>query len=176
MADTHKDLDYLRFFHASESSLKDKDVLKNQAFSQYQNRVLTLCALPACLQTAHIFFLNRPQFLATCSYVRQLKALAFIGSFSMVWYERTQLEKKWSYYDKLYPEPTQLQKSLVTEAEVYQVRDKLGIKEKTLAEKSVLDPETRRTYSQLYQLPPLRTAEPDYDPNAPSIKTHYGKS
>ena len=29
MADTHKDLDYLRFYYASEESLKDKDALKN---------------------------------------------------------------------------------------------------------------------------------------------------
>ena len=29
MADTHKDLDYLRYYYASEESLKDKDSLKN---------------------------------------------------------------------------------------------------------------------------------------------------
>ena len=29
MADTHKDLEYLRYFYASEESLKDKDILKN---------------------------------------------------------------------------------------------------------------------------------------------------
>ena len=36
MADTHKDLDYLRFYCASEESLKDKDLLKNQAFEKYK--------------------------------------------------------------------------------------------------------------------------------------------
>ena len=35
MADTHKDLEWLRFYYASEESLKDKDLLKNQAFAQY---------------------------------------------------------------------------------------------------------------------------------------------
>ena len=35
MADTHKDLDYLKFFYSSETSLKDKDILKNQAFTKY---------------------------------------------------------------------------------------------------------------------------------------------
>ena len=35
MADTHKDLEFLRFFYSSEESLKDKDILKNQAFQQY---------------------------------------------------------------------------------------------------------------------------------------------
>ena len=32
MADTHKDLEFLRFFYSSEESMKDKDILKNQAF------------------------------------------------------------------------------------------------------------------------------------------------
>ena len=36
MADTAKDLDYLRFYFASEESLKDKDRLKNQAYMKYQ--------------------------------------------------------------------------------------------------------------------------------------------
>ena len=35
MADTHKDLDYLKFFYSSEESLKDKDILKNQAYTKY---------------------------------------------------------------------------------------------------------------------------------------------
>ena len=49
MADTHKDLDYLRFFFASEESLKDKDILKNQAFSNYQKNAAMLFAIPAGL-------------------------------------------------------------------------------------------------------------------------------
>ena len=32
MADTHKDLDFLRFYYSSEDSLKDKDILKSEAF------------------------------------------------------------------------------------------------------------------------------------------------
>ena len=176
MADTHKDLDYLRYFHASEHSLKDKDSLKNQSFFQYQTRALALVSVPVCLQMAHISLLNRPNFGVQCSFVRQLKAIACIGSFTMIWYERSQLQKKWRYYDRLYPEPTQLQKSLVTEAEVYQIRDKMGIQEKTLAEKSIITPEVQRTYTQLYQLPPNSFAEPDHDPNPPIIKEHYGKS
>ena len=64
-----------------------------------------------------------------CSYVRQLKVLAMIGSFSMCWYERMQLEKKWNYFNRLYPEPTQLQKSLIAEAQVYALRDEQGLKD-----------------------------------------------
>ena len=49
MADTHKDLDYLRFYYASEESLKDKDLLKNQAFEKYKQNVALLFAVPAAL-------------------------------------------------------------------------------------------------------------------------------
>ena len=35
MSDTHKDLDYLRFYFASEESLKDKDLLKSESFNEY---------------------------------------------------------------------------------------------------------------------------------------------
>ena len=47
MADTHKDLDALRYYFASESSLKDKDRLKNAAYADYKTRVVALASLPA---------------------------------------------------------------------------------------------------------------------------------
>ena len=59
MADTHKDLDFLRYFHASESSLKDKDRLKAEVFEDYQKRVSLLAFIPLGLQVAHISMLNR---------------------------------------------------------------------------------------------------------------------
>ena len=49
MADTTKDLDYLRFFHTSEDSLLDKDILKNNAWKVYQKNVALLFAIPAAL-------------------------------------------------------------------------------------------------------------------------------
>ena len=49
MADTHKDLDYLRFYFASEESLKDKDSLKNQAWNKYARNTSILCAAPIML-------------------------------------------------------------------------------------------------------------------------------
>jgi len=49
MADTHKDLEYLRFFFASDESLKDKDILKTEAFTKYQHNVSMLFFVPATL-------------------------------------------------------------------------------------------------------------------------------
>ena len=50
MADSTKDLDYLRYYFSSEESLKDKDILKTQAFDRYERNVSNLFAIPAALQ------------------------------------------------------------------------------------------------------------------------------
>ena len=95
MADTHKDLDYLRFYHASEESMKDKDLLKNEAFAKYKQNASALFIVPAALQLAQIGTVNRPSQLTLFKYLRQLKVLALLGSFGCVWHEKLTLEKKW---------------------------------------------------------------------------------
>tara|TARA_B110001450_G_scaffold106692_1_gene101064 strand:- start:298 stop:492 length:195 start_codon:yes stop_codon:yes gene_type:complete len=64
--------------------------------------------VPAFLQLAHIRYINQAAYADHLSYLRRLKVFAMIGSFGAVWWEKTQLEKKWDYYDKFYPEATQL--------------------------------------------------------------------
>ena len=123
MADTHKDLDLLRFYYSSEESLKDKDLLKSEAFTEYQRRVATLFSIPAVLQLAQISTVNRSSHVNLYKYFRNLKVASLIGGFACVWYEKMQLEKKWTYYNRFYPEPTQLQRSLVKEAQIYKIRE-----------------------------------------------------
>ena len=176
MADTHKDLDALRYYFASESSLKDKDRLKNAAYESYRNKVVALAAVPAFSSLAQIYYMNRVGFGAHHKFWLHIKVMSAFGGLLFIYHERGNLQKKWQYYDRLYPEPTQLQKSLVTEAEMYAKREQLGIKEQTLEEKSVLDPVTRREYTQMYSLPPAPTVMAEADPNASGIKPHYGKS
>ena len=60
MADTHKDLEFLRFYHTSEAALKDKDALKNQAFDKYRVNSGFLFVIPAALQVAQISTVNQP--------------------------------------------------------------------------------------------------------------------
>ena len=92
MADTHKDLDYLRFYFASEESLKDKDRLKNQAFNQYRNNTSILCAAPVMLQLAHLRFLNQTGYAHYLLHLRRVKVFSFIGAFAAVWNEKAILE------------------------------------------------------------------------------------
>ena len=146
MADTHKDLDYLRFYYSSEESLKDKDLLKSQAYLDYQTRVAALFSVTAFFQVAQISTVNRASHNHLYKYFRHLKIASLIGGFASVWYEKMQLEKKWTYYDRFYPEPTQLQRSLVNEAYIYKIREEKGIKDEELNEKQIIDPETSKIY------------------------------
>ena len=105
-----------------------------------------------------------------------MKLFSLMGAFACVFYEKSLLEKKWQYYDRFYPEPTQLQKTLVQEAYLIKERDARGFVDKTLEEKKYIDPETERLYNQMYQLPPQRFPEAEVDVNPASVKAHYGKS
>ena len=154
MADTHKDLNFLRFYHTSEEALKDKDALKNAAFDKYRQNCALLFAIPAALQVAQISTVNRQSHASLFKYVRHLKTLALLGSFACIWNEKLTLEKKWQFYNRFYPEPTQLQRSLVTEAQIYLERDARGIAEESMQDKSYIDPETQKRYEQMYSLGP----------------------
>ena len=116
MADTHKDLDYLRYYFSSEDSMKDKDILKTEAFTEYEGRAAVLFSIPAFFQLAQISTVNRPQFVNAYKFFRHIKIASMIGGFALVWHEKLQLEKKWRYYNRFYPEPTQLQRTLISEA------------------------------------------------------------
>ena len=78
--------------------------------------------------------------------MRQLKVLAFMGTFACFWHEKLTLEKKWNFYNRFYPEPTQLQRSLVTEAQMYREREAMGVKEESIQEKAHIDPDTQKRY------------------------------
>ena len=155
--------------------MKDKDALKNEAFYQYQKKVGFLFAVPAGLQLAHICYINRAAHVPLCKYLRQLKVMALLGSFGCVWYEKIALEKKWQFYNRFYPEPTQLQRSLVAETQVYLERDLMGLKEATIEEKAHLDPESQMKYEQMYSLGTQSFPEP-HDLNPSGIAPHWGKS
>jgi len=106
MADTHKDLEFLRFFYSSEESMKDKDILKNQAYAKYQKNCSMLFLVPAALQIGEISTMNIPSKAGTYKYLRQLKFVAFFGGIAAIAHEKYTLDKKMSYYNKFYPEPT----------------------------------------------------------------------
>jgi hypothetical protein len=85
--------------------------------------------------------------------VRAFKTITFAGALALGTYEMWSLRKQWTYYDRFYPEPTELQKTLLRDAMMFKERtyQASSIDEKLL---KVEDPEVRLIYSQMYQLPP----------------------
>ena len=102
--------------------------------------------------------------------VRVLKTLAFGGALFLGLQQKWDLEKKWTYLNRVYPEPTELQKTLYRDAMMFKEH---AFEPKPIEERIQIDADTTKVYEQLYRLPPQTTGEPDEDPNPPSIKTHY---
>ena len=59
---------------------------------------------------------------------------------------------------------------------MFKEREARGLTEQSMEDKKFLDPITKKTYEQMYQLPPTKTMEGNADVNPSSIKTHYGSS
>ena len=76
------------------------------------------------------------------------------------------LTQQWTYYDRFYSEPTELQKTLLRDAMIFKEKayQVTSIDQKLV---KVEDPEIRLIYSQMYQLPPQRYPDADDNPNAP---------
>lgn len=89
-----------------------------------------------------------------------------MGALTLGFFDKHNLEKQWTYINRLYPEATELQKTLYREAQLYK---EIDYQAKPLSERLTLDPVTKQYYGQLYQLPPQRYPDPDDNPNPPTI-------
>uniref|UniRef100_A0A7S3T609 Uncharacterized protein n=1 Tax=Strombidinopsis acuminata TaxID=141414 RepID=A0A7S3T609_9SPIT len=106
--------------------------------------------------------------------VRSFKIATFFFSGMLGAYHYLDMTKKMTYYDRFYPEATELQKTLNTEAQIFKENKFV---DRTVEEKrdGFQDPEIRKVYEQMYQLPPQRHADPEErDPNAGRHAQHWG--
>ena len=171
MADLIKEANWLRFYYTSDDAVKDKDLLKDQAHIKTSQKVSTLMTVPFFFQIWQLSLVNHPDSIQLYRKVRSLKAATFLGAVAFGSYELLNMRKQWTYYDRFYPEPTELQKTLNREAMMFKeqnyqtssVEDKL---------KKLEDPNLRLIYSQMYQLPPQKYADPDNNVNAPDHTEH----
>ncbi len=170
MADLVKDIKYLRYYYTSEDQLKDKDILKNQTFQKYANTVSTLFLVPTALQFWQIYLVNNVERLALYRKVRALKFVSFLSACALGFNEKLQLEYQWQYYNRFYPEPTELQKTLTREALSFKEAQFQAPSQEEITQ---MDPDTAKIYEQMYRLPPQTYPDPDDNPNAPSITPHW---
>ena len=169
MSDIVQYANYLRFYHTSDDSLKDKDLLKNQVYNTYQTKVGALFLIPLGFQFWQLYLVNNFDKLALYKKVRIFKFLTFVGALGLGINEKWNLEKQWQYINRFYPEPTELQKSLYKDAMMFK---EINYEPKSSKDKK-LDQKTKQLYTSMYQLPPQSYPDPDDNPNPATIKTHY---
>ena len=170
MADLVKDVKYLRYYHTSDDFVKDKDILKNRTFERFSNKVSTLFLLPVGFQVWQLLLVNNIEKAALYRKVRIFKALTLIGAVALSFREKLAIEYQWQYYDRFYPEATELQKGLLRDAMVFKESQ---FEVPSIEERSKLDLDTKKIYEQMYRLPPQTIPDADENPNAPTIKNHW---
>ena len=93
MSDLVKDIKYLRFYHTQDDALKDKDILKNLSFKDYQHKVGGLFLFPLALQFWQLFLVNNFEKASLYKTIRTFKILSFIGAVAIGVNENWKLEK-----------------------------------------------------------------------------------
>ena len=119
MSDLLKEVNYLRYYFASDDAMKDKDFNKNEAFQEYSSKTQALFVIPMAFQMWQISLANVAEKVSLYKQVRMFKSAAIIGACSIGLWEYSNLRKKMLMYDRLYPEPTELQRKLMLEAAMF---------------------------------------------------------
>ena len=119
MADLIKEANWLRFYFTSDDAVKDKDILKDQAHLKSTHKISNLMTVPFVFQIWQLSLVSHPDSIQLYRKVRVLKAATFFGALALSTYELLNLRKQWTYYDRFYPEPTELQKTLSREAMMF---------------------------------------------------------
>ena len=109
--------------------------------------------MPLLFQVWQISLFGQPSKLALYKQVRMFKTSAFLGAMCLTMWENCNLRKQMTFYDRFYPEPTELQKKLEIEAQMFKEQ---AYKEETVAQREakVDDPDMIVKYSQFYMLAP----------------------
>lgn len=149
MSDSLREINWLRYWHQSEDAMKDKDILKDEAHIALKNKINGLYALPLAFQLWQLSLCNHAEKSALYKQVRVLKTLAFFGATAAATYEYLNLRRQWTYIDRFYPEPTELQKGLTRDAMIYKENN---YKQKSTEERFQVanDTQTNRNYAAMY--------------------------
>ena len=151
MSDLTDRVNSLKTNFVSQGSLRFKDSEKEASYNQYGQK-LTLFFLPVFgLQFWQLNLFNQVEKAALFQRVARLKWLSALAALSMGTYELFELDKKWLYIDRKYPEQTQYQRDLKKEVEMMKLRNKLSQGEN---ESQVYKLQKLMNYKQMYMLPP----------------------
>jgi hypothetical protein len=92
MSDLLNEVNYLRFYHTAQASVRDKDTLKNEYFKTYTDRVSALMMFPTVLQFWQISLTGVNANLSLYRKVRFFKTVSLAGAFAIGAYEMHKLD------------------------------------------------------------------------------------
>ena len=172
MSDLLQDVNLLRYYHTSDDMLRDKDFEKDRLIYRFQATATGLIVFPLFAQAWQLGLTGKADQLGLYKKVRVFKTSTLVLGLGIGLYEFSQLKKKLKYIDRVYPEPTQLQRQLEIEAQQYK-ENKVVVKSVQERMQLLQNPQARTKYSQFYQLPPQRHKDEYTDFNAPSHAEHW---
>ena len=118
MSDTIQKAEYFNFHHTTDESIKDKDQMKQQFFESFTTIISGSFIFPIGFSIWQLKLINNPQKLHQYKNIRIAKYLSFGWALGLAFYHQHDLQKKWRYCDRLFPEATGLQRALLQEAEM----------------------------------------------------------
>lgn len=108
MADLIKEANWLRFYYQSDDAVKDKDLLKDKAFLKSSSKIDALFLVPFGFQLWQLSLINHEASLSLYKKVRYIKTFTFWGALVLGSFEILSMQKQWTFYNRFYPEPTEL--------------------------------------------------------------------
>ena len=151
MADLTPNINRLRKSYVNTGMLREKDLEKEETYQKYASKVNILMAIPISLQVYQCMLINKAESLGRYNTVRQLKWFSLVAALGLGLNEMFELNKKWQYLDRLYPEQTAYQKSFTEQAELFKINQGM---DKNVPDKKELLPRERSTYRKMYSLGP----------------------
>ena len=129
--------------------MKDKDMLKDQAHLRLQKSTNALFAIPFAFQVWQITLCNQAEHASLYRKVRFFKIAGLVGATAAGAYEYLKMRQKWTYYNRFYPEATELQKTLNRDAMMFK---ESAYKEVPTKDRVALtdDIRTQQMYAQMY--------------------------
>ena len=153
MSDFTNYLHRFKVFYVPNQIPIEKDILKEEAFAKYSKGVSLALWVPVLLQGYQLTLVNKPELVTKLNRIRQLKWLSALGATAFGLFHTFELDKRWEYLDRIYPEKTEYQKNLSREAELYKLR---GEQE----EKKQFSTAETDVYKRMYSLGKHRSSKP----------------
>ena len=124
MSDFTSGLNRFKLFYIPKGLGVEKDIRKEEVFTQYNKKVSLALTIPIAFQFYQLLLINKPQYIAQLNRVRQFKWTSLLLSTAYGVYEMVELDRKWLNLERKFPERSAYQKNLATETELYVLRKK----------------------------------------------------